>query len=310
MIANAEQAQITVDVDTMGTFEWEPGQADPLAVDGRVLKLDVNEVNGRMVRVRLLDDYGNPLADRTVRLSLRGSDEPITDAGPGDGPADAALDSGRGDLGVLDAAPSDAQPNDAAGTDQGLRDAGISDTPNTDSPGRGDGGGNKPLNTLGDVGPVQVVASQGSCEAAPGALELNRVAAQPTDASGVARFCVQPKGLTGDWQVDIDPSGFFVAMATVMRLSGRTLAGLAYSDGLGRPTEPEPGQPAPRTWLPSGRRDSSGAPRRDQRHWLWCARRAGSSLMRWVVWMVSSRVQVPDVNGEVTVEAIFRPARR
>ena len=274
-----------------------------------MLKLDVNEVNGRMVRVRLLDDYGNPLADRTVRLSLR-KRRADHRCRPRGWTSRAALDSGQGDWGVLDAAPSDAQPNDAAATDQGLLDAGISDTPATDLPGRGDGGGNKPLNTLGDVGPVQVVSSQGSCQAVPGALGLNRVAAQPTDASGVARFCVQPMGLTGDWQVDIDPSGFFAAPNgnTVMRLSGRTLAGLPTQMVWIDPPEPEPGQPAPRLGCAAGGETPAAR--------LRVVNAIGFGVPDERVFFdavggldgLSSRVQVTDVNGEVTVEAIC-PAR-
>ena len=141
VVAEQESAHVTLDIETLGTLEWASGQGDPLAVADRVLFLDVDQPAGRLLRVRLLDGFDNPLSGRNVALEVVQDEPPATDAGP---PADSgAVDSGEpGDTGAVDSgllADIGAAPDAAPG------DAGISDA--TD----GDGGANKVLSLTLDA---------------------------------------------------------------------------------------------------------------------------------------------------------------
>ena len=101
VVAEQESAHVTLDIETLGTLEWASGQGDPLAVADRVLFLDVDQPAGRLLRVRLLDGFDNPLSGRNVALEVVQDEPPATDAGP---PADSgAIDSGApSDTGALD----------------------------------------------------------------------------------------------------------------------------------------------------------------------------------------------------------------
>jgi hypothetical protein len=145
--------RITVDIDSLGSFDWKPGESDPLAIGDLVLSLDVDQPAGRSLSVRLLDSFSNPLVGRPVRLQVVQDDAPVLDAGPAD--TGASSDSGSSDTG-----PGDAAAGDIAAADVPTTDARIADVSAGDS-GASDGGVNKALSLLGEGAPVQVVAGDG-----------------------------------------------------------------------------------------------------------------------------------------------------
>ncbi len=209
-----------------------------------MLFLDVDQPAGRLVRVRLLDGFDNPLSGRNVALEVVQEAPPVTDAGP-------PVDSGAQDTGyVLDTGAPDTglALDSGAAVDAGLGDSGASDAA------AGDGGANKLLSRTLDASPVRLALSDGGC-AAPGDDELPSLAlAAATDDDGYASFCVQPGTLRAGWSIRINPGGFFTASDGTehMTLQGRTRAGTPTGLVLVAPAEPGEGEPEPRVTCRAG----------------------------------------------------------
>ena len=151
VLAKEDSARVQLDIETLGNLEWATGQGDPLAVADRVLALDVDQAVGRRLTVRLLDGFDNPLAGRSVRLSVVREAQPAPDAGP-------PVDSGSADTGVVGdtGAATDTGSADATlAADAGAGDAGALDAALGDGP-VGDGGRNKVLTAPLGGTPVEV----------------------------------------------------------------------------------------------------------------------------------------------------------
>ena len=71
VLPEAEQAQVLVEIEGLGSFDWQTGQGlDPLENDATRLVLDKNQTAGRTLSVRLLDTFGNALDGVPVQLEV------------------------------------------------------------------------------------------------------------------------------------------------------------------------------------------------------------------------------------------------
>ncbi|MEE2835392.1 MAG: hypothetical protein VYB65_05160, partial [Myxococcota bacterium] len=225
VLPEAEQAQVLVEIEGLGSFDWQTGQGlDPLENDATRLVLDKNQTAGRTLSVRLLDTFGNALDGVPVQLEV------LRPGAPPSGGADAgpSLDAGAS---VPDGSVApDASPGDSgaradlggaldAGSERDAGDAGaVRDV------GDGDGGLNKPLSLAPDESPALLAAA--GAEGCAGELLRGTEATANAAADGYTRFCVFPGELLGDFVVTIKPGALFlVGEKDRMSLRGETRAG-------------------------------------------------------------------------------------
>ena len=112
VIPDQMQAQVSVEIEGLGSFDWETGQdLDPLNNEATRLVLDRNQPAGTALQVRLQDAFGNALTGLTVGMVVLVEETQVgmPDAGPMDaGTSDAALglDASPTDLGLGDGDPA------------------------------------------------------------------------------------------------------------------------------------------------------------------------------------------------------------